>query len=38
VHTQECFGDDIGVPARSNPQLTGHISPRAPCIGMRTQH
>ena len=29
--------DDIDVPARSKPQLTGHISPRTPCIRMRMQ-
>ncbi len=29
--------DDIDVPAAAEPQLTGHISPRTPCIHMRTQ-
>jgi hypothetical protein len=29
--------DDIDVPVAAEPQLTGHISPRTPCMRMRTQ-
>ena len=29
--------DDIDVPVAAEPQLTGDISPRIPCIRMRTQ-
>jgi hypothetical protein len=29
--------DGIDVPVAAEPQLTGHVSPRTPCIRMRTQ-
>jgi hypothetical protein len=30
--------DDIGVPAATQPPLTGHISPRTPCVRMPMQY